>query len=525
MNPEEMMALLAAIVESSDDAIVGKNLDGTIQSWNRAAEKMFGYTAAEAIGQNITMIIPIERRSEEVDIIAKIRRGQKVDHFETIRQAKDGHFLNISLTVSPIKDASGRIIGASKVARDVTERTLLEQDRQEKARLLESEIAMRRAIEEELNRKVTALAEADQRKNEFLAMLGHELRNPLSAVANAITTAYFDEAHRPRALDIARRQTAQLTRLVDDLLDVARIVQRRIALRREVVNLAKLIDRALEETRSMTETNQVRVTVPPDSRTLKVQGDPARLQQVLSNLLHNAIKFSRPGGNIEVELTRRDAEAVVRVRDWGIGIAPEMLSRVFDLFEQGDVSISRERGGLGIGLTLVKQLITMHGGSVEVRSEGLGKGSEFQITLPIVDSDEPHEADRRLDKSHNAIVLIVEDNPDVADSLAMLLDHMGHQAKIVSNGFAALEAVGAETFDAVLVDIGLPGIDGYEVARRMRRLPNFSAKNLIALTGYGQDDARQRALAAGFDLHMIKPINIEQLESILQQAPSANAET
>jgi len=522
MNTDEMKALLAAIVESSDDAIIGKNLDGIIQSWNRAAEKMFGYTAAEAVGQKILLIIPSDRRSEEDHIISRIRSGQKVDHFETVRQAKDGRLLNISLTISPIKDASGRIVGASKVARDVTERTLLEADRQHKAKLLESEIAVRRSIEEELNQKVAALAEADQRKNEFLAMLGHELRNPLSAVASAITTAYFDDGHRPRALDIARRQTAQLTRLVDDLLDVARIVQRRIALRREVVNLARLIDRALEETRSMADAHQLRVSIPPENRTLRVEGDSARLQQVFGNLIHNAIKFSQPDGSVEIELLRRGDEALVRVRDWGIGIAPKMLSRVFDLFEQGDVSISRERGGLGIGLTLVKQIVMMHGGRVEARSEGLGKGSEFEIALPIVNSDETGETDRKLDKSHHAHVLIVEDNRDVADSLAMLLDYMGHRAKITENGFAALEAVGVETFDAVLVDIGLPGIDGYEVARRMRMLPNFTATRLIALTGYGQDDARKRALAAGFDLHMVKPINIDQLETILKQASSTN---
>ena len=524
MNPEEMTARLVAIVESSDDAIISKSLDGTIQSWNRAAERIFGYTAAEAIGQKVMLIIPVERRSEEIQILARIRSGQKVDHFETIRQAKDGRLLNISLTVSPIKDATGRIIGASKVARDVTERVLLEQERRQRAKQLEAEIAVRRSIEAELNEKVTALAEADQRKNEFLAMLGHELRNPLFAVANAVTTAYFDEGHRPRALEIARRQTAQLTRLVDDLLDVARIVQRRIALRREVVSVAKLIDRALEETRAAADTFKLRVSIPPECRHLKVDGDPARLQQALGNLIHNAIKFSRPGGSIEVELSRRGAEAVVRVRDWGIGIAPQMLPRVFDLFEQAEVSVSRERGGLGIGLTLVKQLVLMHGGTVQARSEGLGKGSEFEIGLPIVNSDETL---RSLASRTNRImrrVLIVEDNPDVADSLAMLLDHMGHRAKIVGDGFAALEAVGAETFDTVLVDIGLPGIDGYEVARRMRMLPNFKVRKLIALTGYGQDDARTRALAAGFDQHMVKPLDVEELENILNEAAPAHAE-
>jgi PAS domain S-box-containing protein len=212
MKAAERNALLAAIVESSDDAIVSKSLDGTVRSWNHAAERMFGYTAAEAIGRNITLIIPADRLSEENEILTKIRSGQKIDHFVTVRQAKDGSLLNISLTVSPIRDASGAIIGASKVARDISGRISQEREREEKARLLESEMTIRRGIEEELHQKVADLVEADKRKDEFLAMLGHELRNPLSAVSNSIAVACLDAERRERALDIARRETAQLTR-------------------------------------------------------------------------------------------------------------------------------------------------------------------------------------------------------------------------------------------------------------------------------------------------------------------------
>lgn len=517
-----MTALLAAIVESSDDAIISKSLDGTIRSWNRAAEKMFGYTPDEAIGQKITLIIPLERRSEEDHILSRIRSGNKVDHFETVRQAKDGRLLDISVTVSPIKDANGRIIGASKVARDITERIVAERNLQEKARQLELEISIRRTTEAELNKKVVALADADRRKNEFLAMLGHELRNPLSAVSNAIAAANLDPSNRERALEIARRQTAQVTRLVDDLLDVARITQRRIVLRKKLVNIVDLIDRALEETRATVNAHEIVLSIAPESRSIKVDADPTRLQQILSNLIHNAIKFSQRDGRVEIELFRRGDDAVVRVRDWGIGIAPENLSGIFDLFVQGDVSISRERGGLGIGLTLVKQLVTMHGGRVEARSEGRNKGSEFEIALPIVNSGETPGDDRPPEKFPHARVLIVEDNRDAAESLAMLLDHLGHQVTIAGDGMAALDAVATQTFDAVLVDIGLPGIDGYEVARRMRMLPNFNAKCLIALTGYGQDEARQQALAAGFDQHIIKPINVDHLQSILSEASSPN---
>ena len=257
---------------------------------------------------------------------------------------------------------------------------------QQKANLLESEMAVRKTIEDQLRAKIAELAEADRRKNEFLAMLGHELRNPLSAVLNAITAADLDESHRDRAIDIARRQTAQLARLVDDLLDVARITLGRIALRKEPVSVVGIVERSIEETRSVAEMRQQSLIMitPADTRTIRVDVDPARMQQSVSNLIHNARKFTQTRGRIEVSLRRQGADIAIRVRDTGIGIAREMLPHVFGLFAQGDVAIDRAQGGLGIGLALVKQLVTMHGGRVEARSDGLGKGSEFEISLPIL---------------------------------------------------------------------------------------------------------------------------------------------
>ncbi len=257
---------------------------------------------------------------------------------------------------------------------------------QRKAQMLESEMATRKKVEDDLRAKIVELADADRRKNEFLAMLGHELRNPLSAVLNAITFADLDESRRDRAIDIARRQTTQLTRLVDDLLDVARITQGRIALRKEPVNVVDIVERSSEETRAAAEARQQRLIMiaPPETRSIRIDVDPARMQQVISNLIQNASKFTPARGRIEVTVRRQGADVAIRVRDTGIGIAAEMLPRVFDLFAQGDVGMDRAQGGLGIGLTLVKQLVSMHGGRVEAHSDGLGMGSEFEVSLPIL---------------------------------------------------------------------------------------------------------------------------------------------
>jgi signal transduction histidine kinase/ActR/RegA family two-component response regulator len=392
---------------------------------------------------------------------------------------------------------------------------------QQKATLLESEMAVRLKVEEELRAKIAELAETDRRKNEFLAMLGHELRNPLSAVLNAITAADLDEAHRDRAIQIARRQTAQLTRLVDDLLDVARITQGRIALRKESVTVLSVVETSIEETRPAAEKRGQRLNLiaPPDIRTIQIDADPARMQQSISNLIHNAIKFTHSDDRIEISLQRRGGDVAIRVRDTGIGIAPEMLPRVFDLFAQGDVSIDRTQGGLGIGLTLVKQLVALHGGRVEARSDGIGKGSEFEIAIPILRGHVQETLDADAPARRSSRVLIVEDNADAAESMHLLLELLGHDVRVAADGFAALEILAERTFDVILVDIGLPAMDGYALATRIRALPGAQAMQLVALTGYGQDEDRMRALKAGFDQHLVKPIDIDRLRALLVEAP------
>jgi PAS domain S-box-containing protein len=503
----EARALLASIVESCDDAIVGKTLDGIVTSWNRGAEHVFGYTADEMIGQSISRLMPPERPDDFLLILGAIRRGERVEHFETERVRKDGRRIQVSLTVSPIVDSAGRIIGASKIARDVTERRRADAEREE---LLG--IAQRARAEAET---------ANRAKDEFLAMLGHELRNPLSALRNAVVSARLDDNRRDRALVIAQRQTDQLARLVDDLLDVARITERRIVLRKERVYLADVVDRAVEASRSLIEKKRHTLTVglPPDP--LPVDGDPVRLEQIVANLLNNAGKYTESGGRIELTLELQGSEAVLRMRDNGIGIAPPMLTRVFELFAQGGRGLDRGEGGLGIGLTVVRNLVELHGGRVEARSEGLGKGSEFEVRLPTartIANDAPPVAARgELRRQSCARVVVVEDNADAAESLLMLLELLGHRVRVFHDGLSALEAVRTDTPDVMLVDIGLPGMDGYEVARRARQEPGLGKAVLVALTGYGRDDDRNRAIAAGFDYHLAKPIDVGQLQLLIAE--------
>jgi signal transduction histidine kinase/CheY-like chemotaxis protein len=380
-------------------------------------------------------------------------------------------------------------------------------------------VAIDRAAGRDVERKAREAAEAANRtKDEFLAMLGHELRNPLSAIRNAVVAARFDESRRDRALDIALRQTEQLTRLVDDLLDVARITQGRIRLRKERLSFGSVIERAVEGTRSFIEDRGHALSVSLAAEGMQLEGDPGRLEQVVTNLLTNAAKYTAPGGRVEVVAERQDEEAVLSVRDTGIGIKAEMLPRVFDLFAQSERTLDRAEGGLGIGLTIVRQLVELHGGRVEARSEGPGQGAEFVVRIPAPPLPEEQEETPAAPRSRvRARVLVVEDNPDAAEALGMLLDVLGHRVRVVHDGPAALRAARMDSPDIVLVDIGLPGINGYEVARRMREQPGTEKTVLVALTGYGREEDKQRALAAGFDHHLTKPVEVDALEELVAQ--------
>ena len=375
--------LLASIVESSDDAIVSKSLDGVIQTWNAAAERLFGYRADEAVGRHISLIIPPERIAEEDQIIASLKAGNRIDHFETERRARDGRLVPVSLTISPVKDDEGRVIGASKIARDITRQREAEAERQK--------------LEDNLRALAANLSEASRRKDEFLAMLAHELRNPLAPMSNAAQVLRHRRGEPGAvrsATGLLERQIGQMTRLVDDLLDMSRITRGKIELRRERTELAPVIHQAVEASRALYKSMNHELKVSLPAQPIFLDADPARLAQVIGNLLNNACKFTDKGGHIWLTVEQEGQQAVIRVRDTGVGIASGDVPRLFEMFTQVDTSLERSRDGLGIGLTLVKTLVEMHGGSVEAHSEGIGRGSEFAVRLPALARTREPEAKR-----------------------------------------------------------------------------------------------------------------------------------
>lgn len=790
-------ALLAAIVSSSDDAIISKTLNGIITSWNEGAERLFGYSPAEAVGQSITLIIPIERHDEENQILQRIRRGERVEHFETARVAKNGQTLDVSLTISPVRDRHGRVVGASKVGRDISahKRAAVEvRAAQELLRLIvdnvpalisyvdrdyryqlnnrayetwfgdsylklagksvsdvlgaaafekvrprmaaalagqhvtyddqipyrnagarwingnyiphvaedgsvkgfavlvhdvserhqaedaqrflmavhddtrgsrdPSEVMLRTvtqvgmrfgvtrcaygevedgeqhllitrgytdgvptvagrhplesfggaliaqlktghtaaisdvrsdaltndstarttyeamqirsmicapilkagrllavlvmadgkprewashdarllqqvaertffAVEsaranaalmdsrDELQRLNAELSEADRRKDEFLAVLAHELRNPLAPILNATHYLRLKGPPEPalqNAREIIDRQVRHLVRLVDDLLDVSRISSGKISLRKDRVSLALIVTNAVEASRPLieSESHQLTVTLPPQP--VYLDADLTRLAQVLQNLLNNAAKYTMPGGKIGLHAEFDGKSVAIRVVDSGIGIPHDMLPRVFDLFTQVDRSIERSSGGLGIGLTLVQRLVELHGGTIEARSEGSDKGSEFIVRLPafaesIAEAAMVRNADAA--STEHLRIVVVDDNVDAADTLAEMLAASGHDVKTAYDGMGALGAVDSHRPHVVLLDIGLPRMNGYDVARKIRASDSQGSVVLVAVTGWGQDEDRRRSHEAGFNHHLVKPVDPALLASIL----------
>jgi signal transduction histidine kinase/ActR/RegA family two-component response regulator len=378
-----------------------------------------------------------------------------------------------------------------------------------------AEVAVRKRAEE-------ALQEADRRKDQFLAVLAHELRNPLAPLRNAVEVMRLRDVDDPglrSARAIIDRQVQQMTRLVDDLLDVSRITRGKVKLHKEPVDLAVVVARAVEISRPLIDARRhdLTITLPPDP--VRLDADAIRLAQVVANLLNNAAKYSMEGGHIFLTVERDRGEAVVRVRDTGVGIPAEMLQQVFDLFTQVDRSEDRSQGGLGIGLTLVKSLVEMHGGSVTAHSDGPGRGSEFTVRLPVLievgSADSGLGMNRRRAESSARRILVVDDNGDAAESLAMLLRMMGNEVRTTHDGPAALEAARAYRPDVVLLDLGLPRMSGYEVCRRLREEQFANGPLIVALTGYGQDEDRRRTNEAGFDHHLVKPVDPDELREVL----------
>jgi PAS domain S-box-containing protein len=487
------MHQLAAIIASSEDAIISKNLDGIVTSWNPAAERLYGYAAAEIVGRSKSMVIPPDRPHELAEVLERIREGRRVEPYETQRLRKDGTRIDVAITVSPVRDEAGDIVGAATIARDITARKRYE----------------------------AALREADRRKDEFLATLAHELRNPLAPLSNALQVlkhAGADTAIAEKARGLMERQLAHLVRLVDDLLDVSRITTGKIELRKERVEVRAVVESALETSRPLIEQSGHRLTVSLPDSPLMLDADPTRMAQVLSNLLNNAAKYTDGGGTIVLTARRQGHEALIEVQDDGIGIAPEALPRLFEIFSQVDRSLGRAQGGLGIGLSLVRGLVELHGGSVSADSEGLGRGSRFTVRLPLAEGPPETGDDARkqeLPPLTGRRILVVDDNRDSADSLSLLLGFKGHTVRTAYEGPHAIEQAKAFRPDVVLLDIGLPGMNGYEVARRMRAEAAMLHATLVATTGWGHAEDKRRAREAGFDFHLTKPVSIEALERFL----------
>lgn len=750
---EQDQSRLAAIVSSSDDAIISKDLSGRILTWNRGAERMFGYAPADAVGQSIKTIVPSNLHAEEDDILGRLARGESIDHYETTRITKDGAPIRVSLSVSPLKDADGKIVGASTIARDITASKRMEEqlrrseelyrrigesidygvwicdaagrntyasdsflklvgltqeqasnlgwanvlhpdealetvaawkecvrtgclwDREHRfrgvdgnwhymlargvpvrnergeidcwvginldiSRIKKAEEDLRRSEERfrlaadaaqaliydvdlesgkastvhglqqiigfdpsevpvtrewwhsrihptdltahlqkiqqalvsddryrdeyrvrhangkwiyvedagqivrdakskslrltgsildvtERKRVEDTLREADRRKDEFLAMLAHELRNPLAPIRNALQILKLADGREQvgQAHDVMERQFNQLVRLVDDLLDVSRVNLGKIELRREQVELKSIIQHAVETSRPAIEASQheLQVSLPPQR--IVVNGDPHRLAQVFSNLLNNSCKYSPPRSKICLSVERRNETVVASVKDSGVGIAPEKLAHIFEIFTQVDSSLDRSQGGLGVGLALVQRLVELHGGSVTAMSDGLGKGSEFVIRLPIAvdNAVQPAPAARPAKNNAKLRILVVDDNRDSAKTMAMMLKLLGHTTETAHDGEEALGTAEAFQPNVVLLDIGLPKLNGFEVAKRIREQNWGRSMFLAAMTGWGQDEDRRKSQEAGFNTHLVKPVDLATLTRLLAQQPAAKS--
>jgi PAS domain S-box-containing protein len=618
---EEIRARLAAIVESSQDAIISKTLDGVIRTWNVGAERLFGHRAEEAIGRPITLIVPTDRLDEEREILARLARGERIEHFETVRMAKDGSRLDISLTVSPIHDAEGRIIGASKVARDVTERRRVEEALRESEQRFRTLAAYapvgifltgsdggylfvnkcwctmaglspeeaqgqgwsralhpddrERIVREwhaavnaglpfvseyrfrtpqgevawlhgravglcdeagrvrgyigiltditERREAVEALQEADRRKDEFLALLAHELRNPLAPLRNGLQVMRLAAANAglvATTRDMMERQLSHMVRLIDDLLDVSRISRNKIELRLSRVLLADIVSSAVETARPAFEAagHELTLSLPPEP--VYLEADLTRLAQVFGNLLNNSTKYTERGGHIWLTATREGGQVLIAVRDDGIGIPAFALPNIFEIFSQVDRSIERSTGGLGIGLALVKGLVEMHGGTVEAASPGQGKGSTFTVRLPVInDRAEPSlgtpAEEWRDSAGSNRRILVVDDSRDSAASMALMLQLLGNEVRTAHDGIEAVELAEQLRPQVILMDIGMPKLNGYEATRRIREQPWGREMTVIALTGWGQEVDRVKSKEAGCDGHLVKPINLPDLEKLL----------
>lgn len=507
LDPEshELRDWLCLALEKIGDAVVTTDARGGVTFMNAAAERLAGVGLEAArgrpLGDVLLLLDEATRRPAALLWSRPLRATPAVATVlhHIVPMARGGE-RRVETRVEPLWDDNGGPAGTVLALRDVTERSRLE---------------------EELRRRTQEMIAAERRKDQFLAMLAHELRNPLAPIRNAVElmrqVETLDPTFQP-AREMVERQVKHLARLVDDLLDVSRITRGSIRLRKEVVSLNDVIERAVENARPLIESraHELRLQLPAEP--IRLEADPTRLEQVISNLLDNAAKYTMPGGRIRVTAGREGEEAVVRVRDSGIGVPSDVLERVFEPFIQTDGSLARTEGGLGVGLTLVRSLVEMHGGRVAASSPGLGQGSEFVVRLPaplLAEEAAPAAEPAAPSPSRPLRVLVVEDNLDAAESLATLLRLWHYDVSVVHDGRTALEAARQQHPEVVLLDIGLPGLDGYQVAQRLREEVGLEHTLLVAMTGYGQPEDRRRSHEAGIHHHFVKPVEPLVLRNLL----------
>ena len=486
---------------------------GTLLEVNRAALEGVGLTLADVEGRPFWECFwwAVSKDTQDTlrQSIARCAQGEFIRYdVEIFGRASGKETIVIDFSMIPVKDDHGRVVFIVPEGRDITEK---------KAR--EQEIAQKNL---ELQGLRQAAESANRAKDEFLAMLGHELRNPLSPIVTALQLMKLqgpEESERARA--VIERQVTHLTRLVDDLLDVSRIARGKVELKADLVEMSEIVAKAIEMASPLLEQRNHTLAVQVPRRGLLVDADITRLSQVISNLLTNAAKYTPSGGHITIGGEALDDEVVVHVRDNGIGITPDVLPRIFELFVQGRQAIDRAQGGLGIGLTIVRNLVERHGGTVQAASDGPGRGSEFTIRLPRATWAEQSESiPRGLELDRHAVkkagaprVLIVDDNEDGAEMLSIILSQKGYDTRVAHDAPGALEIAAQFKPVTAFIDIGLPVMDGYELAERLRAEPSLSGIRLIALTGYGQESDRQRGREAGFDEHLVKPVDITAVEA------------
>jgi two-component system CheB/CheR fusion protein len=499
------LAELSAIVESSEDAIVGITLGGTITTWNRGAERLYGYTADDAIGRHIRILMRTGSEPELELFLERIRRGEKVEHVLSLCRHRTDAQVDVSTTISPIHNRRGAISGVSAIGRDI-------------APLLGAQ----RELEQRQRRIAVLLEQAEEssrRREQFIAMLSHELRNPLAAVMNATTLIKRppDADTVARCQAVIERQARHMKRLLDDLLDVSRITRGKFQLLNDDIDLRAPIESAIESTSPLFIERGVKLDHSLPHQMIPVRGDASRLVQVVVNLLSNAANYSPRASTVRLLVTVEDGMGVIRVIDHGVGIESELQGKIFDLFVQSEQRLDRSRGGLGVGLSLAKNIVDLHGGAIDVHSDGPGKGSHFKVAIPLLPGVSPAWPIERTParRGERCRIVLVDDQADSREMLRMLLESRDHVVIDVEDGPTAIEVITRERPDVAFIDIGLPAMNGYEVAQRIRGRPGLDDVLLVALTGYGAASDVSAARAAGFDEHLIKPAELSKLEKIL----------